>query len=426
MFSPGFEEKAALRGTWDALIIARLERRILTEVAMMNRVNTRVTARVVAFVLLAGIPASSEVMFVNPSPGTYIPVSTPAPTAGYIASPASWPWGWTAPATVPWTGHGATPAMIAPGMPMTSVPAVAPTAYMTPVPVAYGSAYPSAAGVTIVPVPVSVPSTGAVAPAGYLPSGIESVVTLDRLIAAAETADEVRILLSRPDRLRVARADNLTRAFLKERIVNAEVARASGLTQEYLGWIYDTLVESGDRIGATVFIPNFRLLPATAAPSWNQVWSRSFAITYAAQSWGRSGLALLARASVLRAEASSRGTALQRLGAGTQVAVQSPAMTIGGSNWVQVRTANGFLGWIPAADLSASYATSFVAPSVPTLGAALGAVPASGIPYGGPESVILWRDQGRVPAGHDSAYGWVYPTWYQNVEVQAPAAPVAR
>lgn len=384
---------------------------------MMIDIRTKTTLAALATALLLAAPSThADVMLVNPSPGTYIPVTgsaVPYAPAAY-APAAAWPWGWNAPSPIPWT---------VPVAPTATVTGVAPAA--TPVqgvaaiqvPSGYPVAYPQATGVTYVTVPVTAPVAGAMAapvamaPAsvGYLPQGLESILTLDRLIAAAETADEVRILLSRSDRLRIVRADNVTRTFLKERIVNAEVARASGLTQEYLGWVYDTLLEAGDRLGPNVFLPNFRLLPSASAASWNQVWSRSFAASYTAQAWGRQGLAVLARTATLRAEATSGSAGLQRLAAGSQVAVTSPALAGVGGPWVQVRTANGFLGWVTAADLSASFGQ-------PAYAAPTAAPAASALPYAGPESLILWNDPRRVPAGHDSAYGWIYPAGYQFAE----------
>lgn len=394
----------------------------------MIDIRTKTTlAALAAAVLLVAPAARADVMLVNPSPGTYIPVTGSAvPSAPIAFTPApAWPGSWNAPVVIPWTvtGAPATPLGVAT---TTTAPVQTAPVQTAPVqsvaaiqiPAGYPVTYPQAAGVTYVAVPVAAPVTGAVIPVapaspGYLPQGLESILTLDRLIAAAETADEIRILLSRPDRLRLIRADNVTRTFLKERIVNAEVARASGLTQEYLGWVYDTLLETGDRLGPNVFLPNFRLLPSASAASWNQVWARSFAASYTAQAWGRLGIALLARTATLRAEASSSSAGLQRLAAGTQVAVTSPALAGVGGPWVRVQTANGFLGWVTAADLS----PSFSLPVHTAPAGALAATPAaSSLPYSGPESLILWNDPRRVPAGHDSTYGWIYPVGYQIAE----------
>ncbi len=388
---------------------------------MSNRVLILVANLGLMLALTIGGPAAAEVVYLNPSGGQFVPVTMPytgaapaqatAPAGAWVAAPSSWPWGWSTPTTVPWTTPGTLPAY--------------PVSYAPPT---YGMTVYAPAGMTTTGVPATVATTIAMpgtavasqAPApGYPSYYTESVIALDRLIAAAETADEIRILLSRPDRLRPIRADNLTRTFLKERMVNAEVARASGLTIEYLGWMFDTLIESGDRLSPSLFLPNFRLLPPASAASWTQIWSRSYAALYTPQVTNRGGLVVVSRATTLRAEASNRSAGLQRLNAGAQVLVAGPAVQVENSAWVMVRTANGFTGWAPAADLSTSFGTL----PLGTVPGASALSSQSSIPYSGPESVILWQDPRRVPTGYDSAHGWIHPQFFQNAEAQYPAAP---
>lgn len=125
------------------------------------------------------------------------------------------------------------------------------------------------------PAMIPAPSSTMTMPPSPMEPG--EAASADQMAAALVTMDHFRALVSSPDRLRQVASDPLTRQFLLERVTAPEVVSATGLSADYLRWLFDTLISSGDRIGADAVVPNFRLLAPEKAPSWPRIWARSFA-----------------------------------------------------------------------------------------------------------------------------------------------------
>ena len=129
------------------------------------------------------------------------------------------------------------------------------------------------------------------APGAYASAAAAIPASPDHIAAALVTLDDLRKLVSHSDRLRQVASDPLTRQFLKERVTSPEISSLTGLSPDYLTWLFDMLLSHGDRIGADVVLPNFRLLAPDKVPSWPQVWARSFAPARPSSSSGPSGSA---------------------------------------------------------------------------------------------------------------------------------------
>ncbi len=338
--------------------------------------STRIMLGVgLSLMLGAALPAASQVA-VAPSPAF--------PTAAVLGSPT-----YATGGPVVWIPVAAA------GMPVVQAPPV------TPAPV------------------VPVPAVGA--PERWLEWSHGS---LDRLIAAVETSDELRRLLASSSRLSVLRADAVLQQFLRERVAGADLTASTGLAPEYRLWLLNTLVESGDRLDASLVIPNFRLLPSVMAASWPTIWSRSFAPTLAAGQGMAEAVPPRGSTTVgIHPAANGRLRHVEELAAGARV------WTLGTEgSFTQVRTPAGRTGWVWTNELKNIVAAS----SAPTL------------PYRGAESVTLWQSvesrtpanlpwyapvpyssapysitaQGLVPAGYGfyGSEGWVYALPTQSIQ----------
>jgi hypothetical protein len=214
---------------------------------------------------------------------------------------------------------------------------------------------------------------------------------IDRLLAAAETSEEIRVILARYDRWRRVKVDPLLRQFLLERFTAAELASVTTLSREYRAWLVETLIERGEMIDQAGIIPNFRLLPAVQAASWAAIWNRSFApyLRIAAPEAGARVVALGHPHAHLRAAPSEGSAVLARIASGAAVT------ELGGEGaWVRVSSA-GLTGYLLSSEVARAGE--------------------SGMRYTGPESLIYWRN---MPTGnwegYDSAFGWVYPRYTQS------------
>jgi hypothetical protein len=215
---------------------------------------------------------------------------------------------------------------------------------------------------------------------------------IDRLLAAAETSEEVRIVLSRYDRWAQVKADPTLKQFLRERFTAPELAAGTTLTREYRAWLVETLIERGTMIDQAGVIPNFRLLPAVQAPSWTAIWNRSFApYLQVAKVAGSARVATFGHPHAhLRAAPFVRSAILARFVAGTEVTVLGHE-----GGWVRVSAA-GMTGYLLSTEVTRSGERN--------------------VPYSGPESVIHYQNMpSGIWEGYDTPYGWVYPAYTQSV-----------
>lgn len=220
---------------------------------------------------------------------------------------------------------------------------------------------------------------------------------IDRLLAAAETSEEVRIILSRYDRWKQIGSDVVLKQFLRERFTAPELEASTRLTREYRSWLVETLIDRGEMIDQSGIVPNFRLQPAVQAPSWRAIWNRSFA-PYLSESSPDAVAHVVTHGhehAHLRVSASTNASVAARLLPGTQITVLSSE-----GDWVRVSISGGPTSESPSGYLLASEVARSTSDG--------------GERYTGPESIVFWQ---KMPYGtwdgHDSPFGWVYPPYTQ-------------
>lgn len=254
------------------------------------------------------------------------------------------------------------------------------------------------AGPTVTPatppvlvMPVGPPQTQVVVTQASPPVVVapQSMVSIYQHIAMIETSEELRALLSSPERLRQLANDPLARQFLRERLTAREVAASAGVSPEYLNWLYETMIVHGDRLDPAVIIPNFRLYPAQSVAIWPQIQTRLYpggpVVPATTTTWTARVTTRHPHAHIHSAP-SARAPKIARPPAGSTVTVVAES-----GDWYMVKL-DGLVGYGHKYELAPVTA------------------PAPVVAVGGAETVIAWR------GGYDTPYGWVYPRATQNIE----------
>jgi len=225
-------------------------------------------------------------------------------------------------------------------------------------------------------------------------------MNIDRLASAIETSDEFRRFFSTSQRLQILRTDALLQEFLRERFADNSIAAYTGLSSEYRLWIFNTILENGERLDASVAIPNFKLLPSVQTQKWNAIWARSFAPYYSQMNApGAAGLGyvnpLKRQTAVVRRTASRRSRQIDAVKTGTYISLLGRS-----GDWFKVNTESGRVGYIHKSDIDLVQGHQV-------------------LPWTGAGSVTLWqnnfsagtenRTEVQYQPGYYSNSGWVYP-----------------
>lgn len=221
-------------------------------------------------------------------------------------------------------------------------------------------------------------------------SSAATAASIDRLLIGLETTEELRRLLSSPERLRQLADDPVARQFLRERLTAAEVAATAGVSPTYLDWLYETLVVYGDRLDPTVIIPNFRLVPAQSVPTFQQILSRWNVVNTMGISSpvaiSSAGITATWQARVVTQHPHAHihsgpyaaAPKIARPPAGSIVTVVAES-----GDWYMVKLSNGQTG----------YGHKYELDRMPS------------------EATMLVRMEQTVTSGYDTPYGWVYPRY---------------
>lgn len=105
-------------------------------------------------------------------------------------------------------------------------------------------------------------------------------MSIDHAIASLQTSPDVRALLRIPQVREMINSDPLAQSFLIERFVKSPHAASMGYTPQYLQWLIETLLAHGDLLERDVAFPQFELLRANSAPSWERIYNRSLSSGY--------------------------------------------------------------------------------------------------------------------------------------------------
>lgn len=172
------------------------------------------------------------------------------------------------------------------------------------------------------------------------------VVEADRMAASVETVGELRKLLTDGIWIRRFRTDPLTLQFLRERFTGSPVVLVSGMSRDYVDWLFETVLLYGDRMASEAAIPDFRLAPAMQAPSWGKVWSRSFGPFLKGQATSARAIVVTRPHAVIRASSAAKSKTVGRAPAGSELLIRDMS---GSAYLVEYR---GISGYVNATDLS--------------------------------------------------------------------------
>lgn len=223
---------------------------------------------------------------------------------------------------------------------------------------------------------------------------VQMTVPIYQDVATLETFEELRILLSNPDRLHQLANDPIARQFLRERLTAREVAVSAGVSQEYLNWLYESLIVPGNRIDPAVINHNFRLLPAQHVATWPQIQTRLYpgGVVLPATTAGWT-----ARATTQHGHAHVHHTPNAHAKVIARVPTGSTATILSESgDWYQVQF-GGVVGYGHKYELTpeSQYAVSCAPSATYSAG-----------------SIVAWKPEG----GYDTPYGWVYPRSTQTIQ----------